>query len=172
MGVSDEDYGNYPVEFLHSLHMPGLPPHELRLAKRVIIILLRNIDVERGLCNRIRAFVVHCRRRLVDILVITGLGKGRRFLIPRIPMTSEAHALPFKLQRRQFPTTTTNRVGGVGEVCMVHDNQQGSGTVLTTSCRRSPQTCLRTRTIVRGSRSGVANNIKVSVHNTEKQGLS
>ena len=40
----DHDYALYPVEFLNSIDLPGLPAHKLRLCPGAIIILLRNLD--------------------------------------------------------------------------------------------------------------------------------
>jgi ATP-dependent DNA helicase PIF1 len=102
-GATAEDYGNYPVEFLNSLELSGLPPHELHVAPGAVVILMRNVDTERGLCNGIRAVVVQCRRRVLDVILLTGKFVGSRYLLPRIPMSSESGALPFKLLRRQYP---------------------------------------------------------------------
>ena len=97
------DYSLYPVEFLNSVDLPSLAPHTLRLCPGAVIILLRNLEQSRGLCNGARAVVIHCRQRVLDVLLLTGQHAGSRFFVPRIPMTSEATALPFRLQRRQFP---------------------------------------------------------------------
>ena len=37
------------------------------------------------------------------MLILTGKSAGSRFFLPRIPMSSDGGALPFKLMRRQFP---------------------------------------------------------------------
>ena len=50
-GMSPEDYGNYPVEFLNSLELSGLLAHKLRLCPGAVVILLRNIDSPLGLCS-------------------------------------------------------------------------------------------------------------------------
>ena len=64
---------------------------------------MRNINSNLGLCNGVRAVVMSVAPRVLDILVISGKCAGERFYLPRIPMSSEANALPFRLVRRQFP---------------------------------------------------------------------
>ena len=100
---TDADYALYPIDFLNSVDLPGLPAHKLRLCPGAVIILLRNLDQGRGLCNGARAVVVQCRKQVLDILLLTGQHAGSRFFVPKIPMSSEATALPFRMQRHQFP---------------------------------------------------------------------
>ncbi|XP_024958965.1 uncharacterized protein LOC112499930 [Cynara cardunculus var. scolymus] len=52
---AEDDKNNlYPMEFLNSLTVSGLPPHYLRLKIGCPIILLWNIDPSNGLCNNTR----------------------------------------------------------------------------------------------------------------------
>ena len=102
-GGSAEDYNNYQADFLNSLDMPGLPPHKLRVCTGSVVMLIRNIDTSNGLCNGIRAIIVQTSIRLLEVRIITGKARGQRVFLPRIPITSHAHALPFQLQRQQFP---------------------------------------------------------------------
>ena len=48
---TNDEYDDVPVEFLNSLNYPGYPKHSLRLKKNMILMLLRNINKKRGLCN-------------------------------------------------------------------------------------------------------------------------
>ena len=48
---TDEDNYDIPPEFLYTLTPPGMPPHELNMKINGIYMLLRNMDVENGLCN-------------------------------------------------------------------------------------------------------------------------
>jgi hypothetical protein len=53
--MDDEDNSClYPVEFLNSLEANGLPAHNLKLKKRAVIMLLRNLDTASGACNGTR----------------------------------------------------------------------------------------------------------------------
>src|SRR5690606_17116380 len=53
-----EDPTEYPIEFLNSLHPAGIPPHELRLKTGSIVMLLRTLDINNGLCNGVRSRVL------------------------------------------------------------------------------------------------------------------
>ena len=99
----DEDYANYPVEFLNSLELPGLPPHTLRISLGAVVILMRNLNSNLGLCNVFALLWLDCRPRCLDVLISSGKCGGKRHFIPRIPMSSQQGALPFPLVRRQFP---------------------------------------------------------------------
>jgi hypothetical protein len=66
-------------------------------------MLLRNLDVEAGLCNGVRAIVIHAMENVLDVKVISGKAAGRRVFIPRLPLAPQNPDLPFILQRRQFP---------------------------------------------------------------------
>jgi ATP-dependent exoDNAse (exonuclease V) alpha subunit len=94
-----------PVEFLHSLNASGLPIAHLTLKVGCPIIILRNIDSKRGLCNGTRATIIQMSNRLLEIRLITGDHAGETALIPRITLSPSLTALDFaiKLNRRQFP---------------------------------------------------------------------
>jgi hypothetical protein len=103
-----ENIDNYPMEFLNSISIPGLPPHELRLKKNAIVMLLRNLNVERGLCNGTRLIVNEMGDNAIDCIVpgdSGGLHSGQHVFVPRIPLTPPESYLPVKMTRRQFPIT-------------------------------------------------------------------
>ena len=98
-----EDAGSFPEEFLHTLQPSGFPPHKLRLRKGAVVILLRNLDKSRGLCNGVRLLVVRTTAKVLDVRVLSGPAAGTRVFLPRIPFLSKEGDLPFLLRRRQFP---------------------------------------------------------------------
>lgn len=93
----------YPTEFLNTLSLNGLPPHVLHLKVGVPVMLLRNLDPSRGLCNGTRLIVTQLTSRVIEGEIITGKAKGSKAYIPRIVTTSAESKWPFKLRRRQFP---------------------------------------------------------------------
>lgn len=62
---SDKDSDAYPVEFLNSLNPSGSAKHELKLKIGALVILLRNLNTKRGLCNGTRLVVVDLSCRVV-----------------------------------------------------------------------------------------------------------
>ena len=161
-GENAEDYANFPVEFLNSLDLPGLPPHNMRLCPGVIIILLRNLNSNQGLCNGTRALLLACKPRCLDVLILTGKCKGERVFLPRITMSSQQGALPFPLCRRQFPcklawAMTINKAQG--------QSLQRAGLLLEEPVFAHGQL------YVAASRAGSFKNFRVVVANSETQGF-
>jgi ATP-dependent DNA helicase PIF1 len=98
--TSQDDVVNYPIEFLNSLELPGLPPHNLQLKVGSVIIMLRNINQPR-LCNGTRLAVKKLMNNVIEATILKGKYSGENVLIPRIPMIPTD--LPFDFKRLQFP---------------------------------------------------------------------
>ncbi|XP_073955775.1 uncharacterized protein isoform X1 [Choristoneura fumiferana] len=98
--TNQDDVVNYPTEFLNSLELPGLPPHNLQLKVGSVVIMLRNINQPR-LCNGTRLAVKKLMNNVIEAKIIKGKYKGEDVLIPRIPMIPTD--LPFDFKRLQFP---------------------------------------------------------------------
>jgi ATP-dependent DNA helicase PIF1 len=101
--VSDPEHvALYPTEFLNSLNMSGVPPHELCLQVGAPIILMRNLS--NGLANGTRLIITKLTPRLIQAKVATGAKKVTLVCIPRITfIPSDAAHYPFTLNRLQFP---------------------------------------------------------------------
>ena len=102
----EHDEANYPVEFLNSLTISGLPLHELKLKVGAIVILMRNMNKKRGLCNGTRVIIKSLKDNVILGEVLTGKAKGQDILIPRFDLTQSDIEFPFNLKRRQFPVMT------------------------------------------------------------------
>lgn len=94
---------DFPPEFLHDQTPSGMPPHVLLLKKDVVIMLLRNLNPKKGLCNGTRMVVKKLSRNLITAEIISECNKGEEVIIPRIDLAPTDTTLPFILRRRQFP---------------------------------------------------------------------
>ncbi|XP_076951019.1 uncharacterized protein LOC143624181 [Bidens hawaiensis] len=99
----DFDPALYSPDFLNGIKMSGMPNHRLLLKVGVPIMLLRNINQKKGLCNGTRLQVVSLGKRVIEAKVVSGTNIGFRTLLSRISLTPFDKKLPFKLKRRQFP---------------------------------------------------------------------
>nr|CDJ83290.1 Protein of unknown function DUF889 domain containing protein [Haemonchus contortus] len=111
-----DDLLSYQVEHLNRLQPSGMPAHELKLKQGCIVMLLRNLDVSKGLCNGTRLIVDQCGQYVLGCRFATGIRKNEFVLIPRIDLYTD-QGLPFRLRRRQFPVrlafaTTINKAQG------------------------------------------------------------
>ncbi|GJY08780.1 ATP-dependent DNA helicase PIF1-like protein [Tanacetum coccineum] len=101
--AEDDTHNFYPLEFLNSLNMTGLPPHCLLLKIRCPIFLLRSLDPANGLCNGMRLIYKRFDPNVINAEIAAEQHTGVRVLFPRIPLApSEEDMFPFKLKRTQF----------------------------------------------------------------------
>jgi len=95
------------VEILHSLNFPGVPPHELRLAAGMVVVVLRNIDSKRRILNGSRFVIesIHPRGRLISLVRPEDYGKpdAEKILLPRIVFDCRLGDRSGRVQRKQFP---------------------------------------------------------------------
>ncbi|WOG82070.1 hypothetical protein DCAR_0101230 [Daucus carota subsp. sativus] len=59
----------FPVEYLNSFKLPGMPPHKLILKEGVVVMLLRNLNQTVGLCNGTRLIVRKCLKHTLYVAV-------------------------------------------------------------------------------------------------------
>ncbi|CAL8141391.1 unnamed protein product [Orchesella dallaii] len=94
---------NFTGEFLNTLNPSGMPSHRLILKVGTIVMLLRNLNTKKGLCNGTRLVVRSMMNNVIEGEVLTGSASGQTVLIPRIDLTNSDTELPFIMRRRQFP---------------------------------------------------------------------
>ncbi|XP_043474478.1 uncharacterized protein LOC122506401 [Leptopilina heterotoma] len=59
-------------EYLNTLNPSNFPPYELRLRANCIVMLLRNLSINEGLCNGTRMQVLELSNNLLRCRVLTG----------------------------------------------------------------------------------------------------
>jgi len=98
-----EDAAEYPIEFLHSISIAALPPHHLRLKIGCPVILLRNLDPTRALCNGTRLIVTHVSRKILRCTILGTQRHGECVQLPRMPLESPVSESGVPFTRHHFP---------------------------------------------------------------------
>ena len=98
----DDDATLFPVDFLNSLTVNGLPPHRLLLKVGMPVMVLRNLPT-RADSNGTRYIVDKIHGHHLIEVVNYANGVERRIMLSRTVMSSKEGELPFTLRRRQFP---------------------------------------------------------------------
>nr|KYP55257.1 hypothetical protein KK1_001464 [Cajanus cajan] len=90
--VEGDTHNLYQQEYLHSITPGGFPPHNLKVKKYALLMLLRNIDPKAGLCNGTRLLCRGFFMNMLDVEILTGHNAGKRSFLPRIK--SEGQTIP------------------------------------------------------------------------------
>ena len=102
----------YPVEYLNSIEVCGIPSHVVELKVGTPIMLIRSIETPR-LLNGTRLIITALFEEVITDTLSIGHYTDDEVFIPRILLTAADHDIP--IQRLQFPVTiiyatiTTNR---------------------------------------------------------------
>ncbi|XP_061366776.1 uncharacterized protein LOC133309932 [Gastrolobium bilobum] len=102
-GNSSLEDNEISPDILNTFSCSGIPDHKLTLKVKVSVMLLRNIDQSRGLCNGTRLLITKLGNHVVEAIVLTGNNIGDTVLIPRMTISPSGHTFPVNFQRRQFP---------------------------------------------------------------------
>ena len=110
--ISDDEEQNYPPEFLNTIEMGCLPPHNLRLKIGTPIIIIRNIQ-HPVMVNGTRAVVSSLHHNVIEARKLD----GTTILIPRITIIPSDSSNTISFRRKQFPvkpcySMTINRSQG------------------------------------------------------------
>ena len=118
--VAEEDlHDAYPIDFLNSITLSGMPPHSMTLKTGAPVILLRILrgGLAGGLRNGTQLIVLNLGERVLEVEIASGVNKVKCVLIPRITIAPSDSELPFTLKRHQFPVRpcfamSTNKAQG------------------------------------------------------------
>ncbi len=80
--INTEQPQLYLSKFLRSLKIFELPSDELKLKVRISIMLLRNLNPSKGLCNRTKLICRELQSKVIDVKIITGSYLSKLIFIP------------------------------------------------------------------------------------------
>jgi hypothetical protein len=67
-----------PEDFLRSLDPPSLPLSKLKMKIGCPLMLLRNLDLSKGLCNGTRMILLRHYRRILEVQISEAIIMGKR----------------------------------------------------------------------------------------------
>jgi len=102
-GRQSASHDDTPEDFLHALEPLLLLLSELKMKIGCPLMLLRNLDPNKGLCNGTRMILLNAYRRILEVSIIGGDHHGEKAFIPRITLKPSSRQYAFTLKRRQFP---------------------------------------------------------------------
>ncbi|XP_022897706.1 uncharacterized protein LOC111411403 [Olea europaea var. sylvestris] len=77
----------YQEEFLNILLPNGIPQYKLILKRNCPVMLLRNLDPSKGLCNGTRMICSDFKKHIIHAKTIVGQHSGKQVILSRIPLT-------------------------------------------------------------------------------------
>ena len=100
----DANLNNVPVEILNAETGAGLPPHDLKLKVGMPLMLLRNLDPAKGMCNGSKFILKRVvSRDLLECEMRDQRGGVSLVWVPRIKLTPKDDLHPYQWTRTQFP---------------------------------------------------------------------
>ncbi len=148
-------------EVMNKLNPSSLPPHELKLKKNAIIMLLRNLDLKSGACNGTRMKILRFTDYVIEAEILTGPKEGNRFFITRIRLYSNKQC-PIPFIRQQFPI----------KLASVMTINKAQGQTLQYMCLYLPEPVFsHGQLYVACGRVGSANNLSIYIVNGKSQGI-
>jgi ATP-dependent exoDNAse (exonuclease V) alpha subunit len=93
----------YPVEYLNSINVSGLPLAKLSLKVGCPVMVLRNLNPQEGVCNGSRGIITRMANRVIEVRLLTGDNAGQHVFIPRLKIEPTNAQIPFQLCRLQYP---------------------------------------------------------------------
>jgi hypothetical protein len=103
--ISDnpDDILNFPAEYLNRLQPSGMPPHDLTLKVNAVVMLLRNLEPEKGLSNGTRLIIERLLPNAIVARIISESHRGDQVFITRMELECEDSSQIVKFRRFQYP---------------------------------------------------------------------
>ena len=91
------------MTILYSLNVQGFPLHKIELKINASVMLLRNLDINSGLCNWTTLQILSINHEVLRVKITNGSHVANIGLIPRIDLSPSEISLAFRMRRRRFP---------------------------------------------------------------------